>query len=359
MQTPCLGHPSARGLGWALGALLLKFFTNSACSILAVTAFSVEFAAADVPVGSSLGAEESRSTENEDSAEGRSSERGSDVSRAESLSDLSVVTDGVSGEEVESEKTLNRCISHHEKAQLARLSGGFLEALRELSACAASECPQALRNDCLNWRGELAALTPTIIVVAEDDEGDIENARVFVDGSVVRERLDGRPFHLNPGTHVIRVELPNGERKERRVVVAEGEKSRRVSFTFRTPPAEVAPAGAPPTKTIRPIPPGVFLLGGSAFVGLGVAIGFGSDAYSKARRARDLCAPLCDADVSRAVTERAAIADVALGIAVASTIGAVVVYSYRPERVVPVDGVSVDFVPDPRGGSFTVKGAFR
>jgi hypothetical protein len=62
--------------------------------------------------------------------------------------------------------------------------------------------------------------------------------------------------------------------------------------------------------------------------------------------------------VSRAVSQRAAVADVALGIAVASAIGAVVVYSYRPERVVPLGEVSVEWVPNKAGGTMNVEAVF-
>lgn len=250
------------------------------------------------------------------------------------------------------------CMSNHENAQLARLNGEFVEAIRELKACSSPECPGALRADCFTWRQELNALIPTVIVVAEGDLGDMAEARVFADGIAVRESLDGRPIALDPGPHVLTVARPDGLSKEQRVVLSEGERGRRIVFDFRSKPRDFVPATEPPTSTIRPIPPGVYILGATAFVGLGVGVGFGSDAWSKSRTARDLCAPLCDADVSRAVSQRARVADVALGIAVAATIGAIVVYSYRPERVVPAEQISLKWIPSGRGGEFSLEGAF-
>jgi hypothetical protein len=249
------------------------------------------------------------------------------------------------------------CMVHHEGAQEARLRGAFLEAQAELRACAEEDCPEALRTDCLEWRAQVEAVLPTVIVVAEGDAGDLSEARVVVDGEVLRESLDGRPIALDPGTHVVSVTLPDGQSKEQRVVLSEGERGRRLQFDFKAPPVMTAPLGAPPTRTIRPVPPGVYILGATAFIGLGVGVGFGSDAWSKSRTARDLCAPLCDPDVSRAVSERAAVADVALGVFVASTVGAIVLYSYRPERIIPVERVALGMDPH-RGGTISVEGTF-
>lgn len=250
------------------------------------------------------------------------------------------------------------CMASHEKAQVARLSGGFLESIRELKACASPKCPEVLRSDCLQWRHELDSLIPSVVIGAEADSGDMVEARVLVDGVVVRESLDGRPIALDPGTHRLQVVLPDGRSQEQRIVLAEGERGRRVLFSFRSKEEVRAPARAQQTKVTRPIPPGVYVLGGTAFVALGVGVGFGSDAWSKARTARDLCAPLCDDDVSRAVTQRAMIADVALGIFVASAVGAVLVYSYRPRRVVPLSEVHVGWVPNQGGGELQLEGAF-
>lgn len=250
------------------------------------------------------------------------------------------------------------CMTHHEQAQVARLSGRFLDSAHALKECASLTCPEALRIDCIEWRQELDELIPTVLIVAEGDSGDLEEARVLVDDQVVREQLDGRPIALDPGTHLLRVLLPDGRSQKRRIVLSEGDRGRRLRFSFGENSPTISPPGPPKTRVMRPVPPGVSILGATAFIGMGVAVGFGSDAWSKARTARDLCAPLCDDDVSKAVSQRAAIADVALGVAVASTIGAIVVYSYRPERVVPLGEVTVGWEQAPRGGGLKVAGAF-
>lgn len=250
------------------------------------------------------------------------------------------------------------CMAHHEHAQVARLSSRFLDSARDLKACASLTCPEALRNDCHEWRQELSALIPTVLIVVEADSGDMVEARVLIGDQVVRERLDGRPIELDPGAHLVRVVLPDGRSQEQRIVLSEGERGRGLRFSFREKLEVLGPVRSPQTRVVRPVPPGVYLLGATAFVGMGLAVGFGSDAWSKSRKARDLCAPLCDDDVATSVRQRATIADVALGVAVASTLGAIVVYSYRPERVVPVGEVTVGWVPERSGGGVNVAGAF-
>lgn len=334
----------------------MNFFTKSAYSVVGVGLFWGLSASAQPSPGAeppeALIADPSSSTESGKEAQ---SDRNATPPSEPTLRAAGSEVDDTSRPKIE---VVEACMAHHESAQLARLGGGFVKALGELSACARPECPDALRKDCLEWRLEVGAILPTVIVVAEGDSGDLAEAQVVVDGVVLRESLDGRPIPVDPGTHVVSVTLPDGKSKVQRVVLSEGEQGRRLEFDFRSAPVVMAPMGAPPTRTIRPVPPGVYILGATAFIGLGVGVGFGSDAWSKSRTARDLCAPLCDPEVSRAVRERAAIADVALGVFVASTIGALVVYSYRPERVVPVEQVAISWEPNWGGGTLAMEGAF-
>lgn len=324
------------------GAQILNLFTKSAYSVAGISLFSVMTASA---ASSDPGA---------DPALGPDAVKAHDESGEPAHESA---TEPATSAEQENQERIAVCMARHEGAQVARLRGAFLEAKKELTACVEEDCPEALRNDCLEWRAQVDAILPTVIVVAEGDAGDLSEARVIVDGVVHRESLDGRPIALDPGTHVISLVLLGGESRQQRVVLSEGENGRRIHFDFKSSEIRTTPERAPLTRTIRPVPPAVYVLGATAFVGLGVGVGFGSDAWSKSRVARDLCAPLCDPEVSRAVSERAALADIGLGVFVASTIGAIVVYSYRPERIVPVERVAFGMDPH-RGGTISVEGTF-
>lgn len=171
-------------------------------------------------------------------------------------------------------------------------------------------------------------------MIALGDEGDIVDAQVFLDGVEVRRSLDGRPLRANPGTRFVRVVLPDGRGEERRVVLSEGEKSRRIEFDFRTAPgAEPGPENPVLEESVvfeRPVPLVTYVMGGIAVVSAGVAVGFGIDAYVKRNRARDTCAPVCGEDVSEALSSRAAVADVAWGTAATAAIIGTVLYVFRP-----------------------------
>jgi hypothetical protein len=257
---------------------------------------------------------------------------------------------------------LAECIGDHERAQLARLSGGLLKARKHMVACAQSECPEALRNDCAKWRHELDALTPRVVVTAQDDEGDIEAATLSMDGAVLKKSLDGRPIFLDPGTHVLAIETASGHSAEKKIVVSEGEQDRKLSFDFRTPPTTIPEAApAPKMLTVRPVPPLAYVLVGVSAMGAGLAAGMGAAALSMSNEAEETCAPLCDAQVHRAVKERAIVADVSLSVSLASAAGALLVYLYRPSQLVVDESarrVSVDVLAGPGNARLGLKGAF-
>jgi hypothetical protein len=263
------------------------------------------------------------------------------------------------------ENDVEACLRIHEQAQVARLDGDLLEAERHLTSCSAATCPGAVRRDCLRWQEESKNLVPSLIIVATGDTGDVEVAHVFVDEVRVRERLDGRPIRANPGTRVVRVVLPDGRELEKRVVLSEGQLTRRFEFDFRTsPPEEVTPKAPPPVEYARPVPQATYVLGGIAAASAAVSVIFGLDAYIKSRTGRRECAPLCTQDAARAVAERAAVSDVALGVAGASAISASVLYFFRPAvavasgRDVSVTDIDLSIGAGPRGGSVEVWGQF-
>ncbi len=233
------------------------------------------------------------------------------------------------------ELVLRGCLESHEQAQVSRIEGRLSEAEQHLLACLSDECPAAVRSDCATWRGEVLGAFPSIVVRAQGDEGDIADGRVFIDGAEVEEGLDGKSLRLDPGIRYIRVVLNDGEQRERRLVLSQGEKSRLVVFDFRTE-LDVVTSSNPAKESVsqgastRPVPVGTMILGAVA-VGAGAfAIGFGVDALSHQNRAEEECAPFCPDSVRERVNRSALISDVSLGISLAATAGAIVAYVLRP-----------------------------
>lgn len=324
---------------------------------------AVWFMGLPVRAESPASAHADRTSESEDASEPSSDEF---TPRGENA----VPSTGPDPENYKSEIDVAACLRVHEEAQVARLDGRLLEAERHLARCGTALCPAALRRDCLRWQEESKSIVPSVIIVAIANDGDVEVADIFMDGVLVREHLDGRAIRADPGTRVMRVVLPDGRALERRVVLSEGQAARRFAFDFRTPPPESSqpvpepePVPEPPVQYARPIPTATYVLGGIAIASASVSAVFGLDAYIKSRTARRECAPLCSEEDSRAVSERAAVADVAFGLAAASAISASVLYFFRPAVVVePSDPHSVRldlFVgATPRGGSLEVWGRF-
>src|SRR5215468_641818 len=94
--------------------------------------------------------------------------------------------------------------------------------------------------DCSQWLSEVEARIPTVVLSARDTSGRdlVKIVVTTVDGATVASRLDGRAIELEPGEQVFVFVAPDGARREKRVLVREGEKNQSVSAVFDGPPDE-------------------------------------------------------------------------------------------------------------------------
>lgn len=168
-------------------------------------------------------------------------------------------------------RTLSTCIADSTKAQEAKLGARYLEALRGYSACAASECPDAIRADCGKGLAEVEALVPTVVFAVRDEKGlDVSDAALTLDGEPVP--LDGKPRQLDPGPHQLVVSRGTQTLKQP-LIVSAGEKSRVVALSLATLVVpNTPPEPLPPSATTRL---GPWILGGVAVVAAGLFTGFG------------------------------------------------------------------------------------
>jgi hypothetical protein len=193
---------------------------------------------------------------------------------------------------------------------------------------------------------------PSVVLGARDAQGrDVADARALVDGEPVRDRLDGNPVPLDPGSHVVRFERPGAAPVEVTIVLRAGEKDRPVLATFAPPPGAAAPGtpaatGSPATGSAAPgagvapssapgagaptpaadagaergrhVPAGAWILGGLGIVAIGAFGYLGWQGKTDADHLRSTCAPGCDpSQVTHVRTELVA-ADVSLGVGVVS-----------------------------------------
>lgn len=176
------------------------------------------------------------------------------------------------------------CLAASDQAQRARAGGKLVEAKEKFAVCAREVCPPVVRQDCATWQDEVSKSLPTVSVGVRDQDGhDLLDVKIFVDGQLVTEHLDGKSFPVDPGTHVIRAEDGTHPAIEERVLVKEGEKARAINLRIvTTTPKSAGGAGAPqdtppppesPSTSRSPLP--FVLIGvGAATFGTGIALHF-------------------------------------------------------------------------------------
>ena len=131
------------------------------------------------------------------------------------------------------------CPEASERAQRLVDQGRLLEARAAFLSCAQESCPAFVKRDCQKQLEDLKANLPSIIVHVKDKSGsDVAHGAVSLDGTKIGE-LDGRVLELDPGTHKLRVELPDGRVFDRQIILAAGEHNRAVTFGEPEPPPPV------------------------------------------------------------------------------------------------------------------------
>ncbi|WP_437507577.1 hypothetical protein [Sorangium sp. So ce1099] len=262
------------------------------------------------------------------------------------------------------------CFTASEEGQRLRDEGRLREARARFISCGSAACPALVRSDCAGWLSDVTARVPTLILSAEDEQGqDVADVQVTVDGAPLAARLDGKAVEVDPGEHVLHFERAGSAPVALRLVVREGEKLRRVSTRLVRSAGPRGGAGVPgggaPAPEEGALPPrgegaaspasalllpialgGVAAAGGVAYAALGLS------ARADADRLRTTCAPRCaEADVD-AVRTRIVGANIAFGVGVAALGGAVAALLLgRAGPAAPAAAAAVHVVPLPGGAA--------
>lgn len=242
--------------------------------------------------------------------------------------------------------TAATCAGIAERTQDLRASGRLVEARAALLECAAPSCPDLVRRDCIAWLADVDANLPSLVVRARDAQGrDLIDVRVVVDGHVVREKLDGTAFTIDPGAHHVRFEARGRVPVDQDLLAQQGEKNRIVTVQLAeasapAPPPPPMPAPAPalavsPTPGDRaPTPAATYVAGG---IGVAALAAFAVVEIIAQRDYRDLengCAPThsCSASSVDATRTKFVLAGAALGVGVVGLTIAAWTYLARPTR---------------------------
>ena len=236
-----------------------------------------------------------------------------------------------------------QCVQAADLAQQNRDEGRYRAARDNMLTCSRDACPAAVRRDCVQWLTDLDASQPTIVLSAKMGAEDLATVKVTVDGTVVAEKLDGKPIMIDPGEH--KVVFDYGSRSENRTLVMQaGQKNRQVQVVFADPSA--APVAVNPNATAggdsrpvsdgaRKIPVASFVLAGVGVAGIAMFAGFGlagkGDVDDMRKPVADGgCAPSCTQDRVDSAKAKLLIGDVSLGVGLVAIGGAFVAYFVTP-----------------------------
>lgn len=145
------------------------------------------------------------------------------------------------------------CVKAVERAQVARLDGKLRKARDGFVICARPVCPDAIREDCTRWVGEVEASLPSVVFEGVWADGrDVTGMTVRLDGQPLAGAEAGRAVGLDPGEHTFHFEVSGAAPVETHNVIREGEKNRILQVTFTpvaTPETSPAPLPAPATSS--------------------------------------------------------------------------------------------------------------
>ena len=157
-----------------------------------------------------------------------------------------VWTGGGSGARADTLQDRAVCIDAATEAQSLMDARKLLAARERLLVCGRPGCPSAVLKDCISWLRETEESIASLVFVAKLANGaDLSEVRVSIDGAPVATHLDGMPLDVDPGSHTVVFQLPDGTTSAQRVLAHVGEKHAMVTATFPLP----AVAVAPPTPT--------------------------------------------------------------------------------------------------------------
>jgi hypothetical protein len=238
--------------------------------------------------------------------------------------------------EARADDTKNACASSYESSQVLNRKGDLLAARDAMRSCARDACPAFIKNDCIQWLGEVEKSIPSVVLSAQLDGRDVHEVRVEMDGKPFADTLDGHSVDVNPGRHTFVFKYQVGQNHPTQdvvLVVVEGQKNRPVQSAYQTPPP-------PPDEIRRPVPAGAYVLAGLGVLAVGGFATFAELGMSKKNQlnAAGACAPFCsDSQVSPVKTDFL-IGDISLAAGVVALGSAAVVLLTRPTIVIHPGG---------------------
>lgn len=257
--------------------------------------------------------------------------------------------------------TSESCSAAYERSQTEKIAGHYVAATAAALECSQLGCNPAIVRECNRFYEQLQQDTPTLVFSARKGEGgELTEVRVEMDGKVVVEQIDGRPFALDPGPHEFAFIHPKRGRMELSETARVGDHARVVEVTFADPnaPPPTAPgAAAADVKPGPAVPVMTYVLGGVGILGLGSFALFRVSAVSDYNDYNANCSPQCNPADIDAVKRKFMISYASLGVGIAGVVGAGLVFALTPRHAGGKE-VTASVVPHRDGALVGLKAKF-
>jgi hypothetical protein len=247
-----------------------------------------------------------------------------------------------------------------------QLGGRLLSAREQLLVCAQPECPKLISRECTGWLSEVEDALSSVVFAVVDAQGrDVVDVRIYSDGSLLAHRAEGRAQPLDPGLHEFRFEADGYEPLHMTLPIRQSERNRIVRVQLASPPEptrrlELRPSTPNPVQSGRRVPLASYVLGSVALAGFGAFAYFAIDGKHEYDEAKASCAPLCSERDVAAGRRAYVLADVGLGVGVAATAAAVVLFLTSGDRSESAGDRRARLLPElsPQGASLRVVGHY-
>lgn len=217
------------------------------------------------------------------------------------------------------------CIEAFEEAQTYTKGSKLTSARAAFARCLDHACPAALRQECSTRYDAVDARTPSIVFsVRSAKGGDVADVALELDAGVTT--APGLAVELDPGPHHVRVlDRAGRELGSFDVIARDNEKLRHVVHELE-PKNETDRPESPPATAKRPSYLPTYAAAGVAIVGYASFAFFGLRGASDYDDLDARCAPRCPESDARRVRDNFLLADISLGVGVAATAAAALLF---------------------------------
>lgn len=204
-----------------------------------------------------------------------------------------------------------------EQTEAMRAAGQYRNARARLLECVNAQCGGDVRRRCAATLQRLDAVTPSIVVRAEDPSGnDLTDVGVSLGDMRLVNELDGMAIPVDPGEHRFVFTREGHEPVVQTLTIEQGQKFRAIDVVIGSPPALALPAPVAASSegsgsTDRTVAAatliGVGVAGVTSFAVLGMRARSGEEALER-------CKPNCSEGRVESVETRYLLANVSVGI---------------------------------------------